>query len=252
MAQIIAIANHKGGVGKTTTTACLGVALSLLEGKRVLIVDLDAQANLTSFFVNTDIECCIYDALTGKAPLPIHKEVKPNLDIVPASLELARAEVDLSARIARERILATLLQPYVEEYDYILLDCPPSLGIITTNALVASSQVFIPLTAEALPLKGLKMLEDIISEVQNTINPALKIGGVIITRYNHRKLNKVIFEAISARYKDIVFKTKIRENIVIAETPIRGGDIFEIAPESNGAFDYRELSREVIARLQNR
>lgn len=246
MAQIIAIANHKGGVGKTTTTACVGVALSRM-GKRVLLVDLDAQANLTSFFINEDIEACIYDALTNKAPLPIHR-VSEFLSVVPASLELARAEIDLSTRIARERILATLLQPHSEEYDFILLDCPPSLGIITTNALVASSELYIPLTAEALPLKGLKMLEDIVSEVQSSINPTLKVGGVIITRYNNRKLNKVVFDAIEAKYSDAVFSTKIRENISIAETPLYGGNIFEYAPDSNGAKDYEALAQEIANR----
>lgn len=246
MGKIIAIANHKGGVGKTTTTACLGVALSRM-GKRVLLVDLDAQANLTGFFIPGDVEACVYDALTGKAPLPVVK-VGECLDIVPASLELARAEIDLATRIARERILATLLEPHREEYDYILLDCPPSLGIITTNALVASTDLYIPLTAEALPLKGLRMLEDIVTEVQHTINPALAVSGVIITRYNNRKLNKVVFEAIEAKYNKAVFATKIRENIAVAETPLYGGNIFEYAPDSNGSQDYEALAKEVINR----
>lgn len=246
MSKIIAIANHKGGVGKTTTTASLGIALSRM-GQRVMLVDLDAQANLTSLFIGDEIESCIYDALTNRKPLPIHK-ITDTLAVVPASLELARAEIDLATRIARERILSRLLEPYRNEFNYILLDCPPSLGIITTNALVASTDLYIPLTAEALPLKGLAMLEDIVCEIQRSINPALKASGVIITRYNNRRLNKVVYDAIVAKYDEAVFTTKIRENISIAETPLYGGNIFEYAPDSNGAKDYEALAREVVNR----
>jgi chromosome partitioning protein len=251
MGKVIAVANHKGGVGKTTSVACLGQALAR-KGQRVLLVDLDAQANLTCFFVKEDqIDSSIYEAMTGTAALPI-LNIKEGLYLCPSSLELARAEVDLSTRIARERILLNLIEPVSKDYDYILLDCPPSLGIITTNALVAASEILIPLTAEALPLKGLKMLEDIVSEIQRSVNSKLKIGGVLITRYNNRKLNKIVLEAISEKYKDKVFKTKIRENILIAEVPIAGGDIFDYAPTSNGATDYKALAEEILDRDNNR
>lgn len=248
MSKTIAIANHKGGVAKTTSVAFIGENLARM-GRKVLLIDLDAQANLTSFFISDEEEYeNIYEALTGRsAALPIRK-IRENLFLVPSSLELARAEVDLSSRIARERILLSLLEPISGDFDYILLDCPPSLGIITTNALVAATDVYIPLTAEALPLKGLKMLEEIVEEIQRSINRDLSISGVIITRYNNRKLNKAVLDAIRAKYGDRVFPTKIRENIAVAEAPLYGGDLYEYAPDSNGAKDYYDLTIDIINR----
>ena len=163
--KIITIANHKGGVGKTTSTASIGDALAIL-GKKVLLIDLDAQQNLTftlTLTQNEEPETSVYDALVKDAPLPI-VNVRKNLDLVPASLELARAEIDMATKIAREGILKSLLEDYRDKYDYILIDCPPSLGIVTTNALVASDRLYIPLTAEALPMKGLAMLDDVVGE----------------------------------------------------------------------------------------
>lgn len=247
-ATVITIANHKGGVGKTTSTASIAGALAL-RGKKVLTIDLDAQQNLSyTLTLNEDPESSIYDALVKDSPLPIVK-IRENLDLVPASLELARAEIDLSTKIAREGILKTLLEDYMDKYDFILIDCPPSLGIITTNALVASSQLFIPLTAEALPLKGLTMLDDVVNEVKKRVNPNLSLGGVFFTRFNNRKLNKEVVEAINNRYGDKVFKTKIRENITLAEMPLTGQTIFEYDNRSNGAKDYAALADEIIERF---
>lgn len=247
-ATVITIANHKGGVGKTTSTASIASALAL-RGKRVLTIDLDAQQNLSfTLTLNEDPESSIYDALVKDAPLPIVR-IRENLDLVPASLELARAEIDLSTKIAREGLLKTLLEDHIDNYDFVIIDCPPSLGIITTNALVASSQLFIPLTAEALPLKGLTMLDDVVNEVKRRVNPNLSLGGVFFTRFNNRKLNKEVVEAINNRYGDKVFKTKIRENITLAEMPLTGQTIFEYDSRSNGAKDYAALADEIIERF---
>lgn len=246
-ARIITIESHKGGVGKTTSTATLGVALAI-RGKRVLLIDLDAQQNLSfTLTQNEDPERSVYDALVKDEPLPI-VSVRENLDLVPASLELARAEIDMATKIAREGILKSLLEEHAGNYDYILIDCPPSLGIVTTNALVASDELFIPLTAEALPLKGLTMLDDVVNEVRKRVNPNLKLGGVFFTRFNNCKLNKEVVAMIENRYADKVFKTKIRENIALAEMPLSGESIFEYDPKSNGAADYKALAEEILAR----
>jgi chromosome partitioning protein len=219
-----------------------------MKGRRVLLIDLDAQQNL-SFMMghNEDPEVSIYDALVKDAQLPIVK-IKENLDLVPASVELARAEIDLATKIAREGILKSLLEDCIGKYDYILLDCPPLLGIVTTNALVASDKLYMPLTAEALPVKGLTMLDDVVSEVKKRINHKLELGGVFFTRFNNRKLNREVVSMIEQRYGNKVFKTKIRENIAIAEMPLTGESIFEYTPKSNGAVDYMALTEEIIAR----
>ncbi|ROT12104.1 ParA family protein [Muribaculaceae bacterium Isolate-105 (HZI)] len=245
--KIITIANHKGGVGKTTSTASIGDALAIL-GKRVLLIDLDAQQNLTfTLTQNEEPETCVYDALVKDAPLPIVK-ARENLDLVPASLELARAEIDMATKIAREGILKSLLEDYRDKYDYILIDCPPSLGIVTTNALVASDRLYIPLTAEALPMKGLAMLDDVVGEVRRRVNPSLELGGIFFTRFNNRNLNKEVVKMIEGRYGDKVFNTKIRENIALAEMPLSGQSIFEYDPKSNGAVDYMELAKEILTK----
>lgn len=250
-AKVITIANHKGGVGKTTSAASIGMALAIL-GKRVLLIDLDAQQNLSfTLTQNEDPETSVYDSLVNDAPLPVVK-VRDNVDLVPASLELARAEIDMATKIAREGILKSLLVEHLEKYDYVLIDCPPSLGIVTTNALVASDELYIPLTAEALPLKGLTMLDDVVREVKKRVNPKLVLGGVFFTRYNNRKLNKEVVNMIDKRYGDKVFKTKIRENISLAEMPLSGQSIFEYDPKSNGAVDYITLAEEIIERNKNR
>lgn len=246
-AKVITVANQKGGVGKTSSTASIGDALAIL-GKRVLLIDLDAQQNLTFMIThNEEPESSIYDTLVNNAPLPINN-VRKNLDIVPASLELARAEIDMASKIAREGILKSALEPHLGNYDYILLDCSPSLGIVVTNALVASDRLYTPLTAEALPMKGLAMLDDVVAEIHSRVNPYLELGGVFFTRFNNRNLNKEVVKMIEAKYGEKVFKTKIRENIAIAEMPLSGQSIYEYSPKSNGAIDYMALAEEIVAR----
>lgn len=251
MAHIIAFANHKGGVGKTTSVANIGAALHQ-KGYKVLLVDLDAQQNLTSCFLPDEeveaLEVSVYDALVGKKPLPVIT-LEDGLCLVPSSIELARAETDLSQKIAREQLLKKLLSPLADKYDFVLLDCPPSLGIITTNALTAAEALYIPLTAEALPLKGLKMLEAVAEEVRENINHTLSLSGVFVTRYNTRKsLNNMVLETIADKYGSVVFHTKIRENVAVAEAPLMQQPICDYDPKSNGALDYEALTDEILSR----
>lgn len=244
MAKVIAIVNHKGGVGKTTTTANLGAALAR-SGARVLCIDIDSQQNLTSSLMNEEeVSMSITDSLGNGAALPII-EVSERLHLCPSDLDLAGVEIDL---INRERkVLKTLLSPIMPQYDYILIDCPPSLGALTVNALVAADEIYLPLTGEALPLRGIVSLENIVLKAQR-INPALSISGVIIQRFNNRRINNAVLDAIRAKYGDRLFNTKVRECIALAEAPAAHCSIFDYDPDSNGAKDYTALAREVIER----
>lgn len=246
MTKVIAVANHKGGVGKTTSVASIGAILANM-GKRTLLVDLDAQANLTSSFLSKEPEETIYSSLKGSSPLPV-VHLRENLDIVCSSLDMAGIELEISSRMSREHILQELLEPIQEDYEYILLDCPPSLGLVTLNALVAATDLYIPLTAEALPSRGLKMLLDILQTVKKRLNPSITLSGVIITRWKNSNLSKMVEEQLRTSFGDAVFTTKIRENISVAEAPLFAKDIISHAPGSNGAKDYQSLTEEIIRR----
>lgn len=252
--RIITFANHKGGVGKTTTTASVGTILSK-EDKKVLLIDLDAQANLThSIAAKSSIERTIYDALIGEvskedSQLPIY-QINNNLDIVPADLALANTDLQLSAAMARERILERLLKQVSNQYDYILIDCPPSLGILTLNAIVASDTVIIPLVAEVLPFQGLTMIKDFIEMIKENINPNVSIGGILLTRWENSNLSKQIEEGLREQREIKVYNTKIRKNIKVAEAPLECVNIVEYAPKSNGAIDYMSYTKELIETLK--
>lgn len=246
MNRIIAVANHKGGVGKTTSVASIGAALAY-KGRKVLLVDLDAQANLTGSFFQKEQERTIYDSLKNGEPLPV-ENIRKNLDIVCSSLDMAGVELELSSRMSREFILKDLLEPIQERYEYILLDCPPSLGIITLNAMVASTELYIPLTAETLPTKGLHKIMDILHMAQKRLNPSISHEGIIITRWENSNLSRTIEEKLRGTFGYVVFKTKIRKNISLAEAPLFGTDILTYAPGSNGAKDYESLTEEILQR----
>lgn len=243
--KIIAFGNHKGGVSKTTTTANVGSILAS-KGYEVLVIDLDAQANLTVSLLKDEPEQSIYYPLTGKSDnLPI-VPVSEHLSIVPASLQLAMAELEMSAAISRERILASLLEPIKSNYDFILIDCPPSLGVLTLNAFTAANEIIIPLIAEVLPFKGLKMISDFISKVQKSLNPAAHITGILLARWEITNLSKEIETRLRKQLGDLVFKTKIRKNITIAEAPLKSLNIVEFAPKCNGALDYQAFTDEIL------
>lgn len=244
--RIITLANYKGGVGKSTSTASIGACLAS-KGFKVLLIDLDGQSNLTLYYIlqADNLETSIFDTLVHGDPLTIIN-VKPNLDIVPSSLEMATAEIAMTNLLAREQRLMRALNDVKDRYDYILIDCPPSLGIVTTNAFLAADQILVPMTPELLPLKGMRMLDSFVNSLR-TIKPSVQLNGVFITRYNHRKLNKVVADALKQHYADITFKSVIRENISLAESAGSGMSIFEYEPNSNGAKDYLELTEEILS-----
>lgn len=248
--KIITFANHKGGVSKTTSTASIGACMARM-GKKVLLIDLDGQANLTLYFIpnEDEVQASIFDSLVDGAPPPplSVKHIRENLDLVPSSLEMASAEIALTNLLAREQLLSRLLEPVKQNYDYILIDCPPSLGIVTTNAFLAADEIIVPMTPELLPLKGMRMLDSFVSTLQR-VKPNLRLGGVFIARFNHRKLNKVVEQAVKSRYETITMQTRIRENIALAESAGSGQSIFEYDPQSNGAKDYQALTEEIISR----
>lgn len=247
MGKVIAIANHKGGVGKTTSVASIGAVLSR-KGYRTLLVDLDAQANLTGSLSDTDEQQrTIYEALREREQLPV-VEVSEGLSIVPSSLDLAGIELELSSSMSREFALKDVLEPVAGEYDYILLDCPPSLGLLTVNAFVASDEIIIPLTAEALPFQGLTMIGKIIGMVQKRLNTSLRLSGILFTRWEGRKLNKLVEEAVRGKYGDIVYNSRVRTNIALAEAPLSKLDILSYNEKSNGAQDYIEVADELLRR----
>lgn len=245
MRRIIAITNHKGGVGKTTSVSSLGVCLSQM-GKRVLLIDLDPQGNLTDILLpGGSPERTLYDSLREGRDLPVIP-IRERLDLCPSSIDLVSADLELADLPEREYRLRDLVSGL--EYDFILLDCPPGLGLLTINALSASTEVFIPLTPEALPAKGLGTLLDVIERTKRGLNPDLRLGGILITRYNRRKINRLVEESLRESFGDLVFKTKIRDNVDISESPLQGKDIFTYSPDSIGAKDYRDLSLEILSK----
>jgi len=247
MGKIIAISNHKGGVGKTTTSVNLGAGLAK-SGKKILMVDLDPQANLSQCYGITKPETTIYEALKGDEDF---KAIKVNKDLYLAasSLDLAGAEMELNSEAGREYLLKEVLDPVKDDYDYIIVDCPPSLGLLTLNAFTCADEVIIPIQAHFLAIKGLTKIIEVINKIKRRINKSLQISGVIITLYDKRKvLHRDIEETIKTYFQDKVFNTKIRQNIALAEAPTMGVDIFRYNLSSPGSDDYWDLTQEFIER----
>lgn len=249
MGIIISLLNHKGGVGKTTSAINIGAGMVEL-GRRVLLVDLDPQANLTLSLGVPRQPNTIYEAVRGESPL-VPYTVREGLDIVISSLDLSGAEMELINEAGREFILRELFDPVKEDYDYIIIDCPPSLGLLTLNALTSSNLVYIPLQTEFLAMQGLAKIQQVINKVKLRLNKGLEVGGVIATMYDHRKvLNRDVVETIKKYFGEAVFDTMIRDNVALAEAPAQRQDIFTYSPKSPGAEDYLSLCREIIARTE--
>lgn len=252
MAQIISVANQKGGVGKTTTTVNLGACLASL-GKKVLIVDMDAQGNATSGvgIRKPDVTRDIYDVLVNELPIDEATLITEheNLSIVPATLQLAGAEIELTSMMARESRLKGSLAEVSSQYDYILIDCPPSLGHLTINSFTASDSILIPVQCEYYALEGLSQLLNTVRLVQKHFNPELEIEGVLLTMYDARtNLGNEVVEEVRKYFREKVYETIIPRNIRLSEAPSHGKPIIDYDPRSRGAEVYQALAKEVVSR----
>ena len=247
--EILSIINHKGGVGKTTTSVNLSAGLALL-GKKVLVIDLDAQANL-SYNLGLDhlTERTIYHALKGSIEqLPIYPiQGKENLWAVPAHLNLGSIEIEIHQKQGYEFLLKNLIKNCATEYDYIIIDCPPAISLLTLNALITSTGVIIPIEADGFALHGILKLGSIIDQIRSSTNPELKILGLLITKYDKRKtLSREVANVLHNNSPYRLLQPGIRTNISLSEASLNRQDIFSYAPRSAGATDYLELCKNII------
>jgi chromosome partitioning protein len=247
LGQVIAFANQKGGVAKTTTTVNLAVAFEEM-GHRVLAVDLDPQGNLTmSQGMNPDsFDRSMFDVLVHA--LPIEEVVhRGEIDVAVSSIDLAGAELALSSMIGRERALQKALAPARSKYDYIFVDTPPSLGLLTVNALAAADSVIVPVQCEYLSLRGLVQLEGTLSTIRENLNPTVEIAGILATMYDSRTLHsREAVEMLRESFGDLLFNTRIRKTIRYAEAPVRGSSVLKYDPTGAAAEAYRDLAKEVL------
>ncbi|MBN9103235.1 MULTISPECIES: AAA family ATPase [unclassified Pseudonocardia] len=252
-ARIIAVANQKGGVGKTTSTINLGAALAEY-GRRVLLVDFDPQGALSiGLGVQAhELDTTIYNLLMERGVEVddvIRQTSVENLDLLPSNIDLSAAEVQLVTEVGREQALGRALKPVLDRYDVILIDCQPSLGLLTINALACSDQVLIPLACEFFSLRGVALLMDTIEKVQDRLNPDLKIVGILATMFDHRTLHtREVRQRVIEAFGDLVFEAVINRTVRFPETTVAGEPITTWAPNSNGAEAYRLAAREVLAR----
>ena len=252
MGRIIALANQKGGVGKTTTTMNLGASLATLE-KNVLIVDADPQANASSG-LGVDIkevEFSLYECIINKVDVrdAIYTTDIDNLDIIPSHIDLVGAEIEMLNMEGREKILRQVLEPIRDEYDYILIDCSPSLGLITVNALTAANSVIIPVQCEYFALEGISKLLNTIKIIKSKLNTSLEIEGFLLTMYDSRlRLANQIYDEVKRHFQELVFKTVIQRNVKLSESPSHGLPVILYDADSTGSKNHLALAKEIIGK----
>jgi chromosome partitioning protein len=253
-AKVIAMCNQKGGVGKTTSTINLGASLAEY-GRRVLLVDLDPQGALSAglgvphYELDHTVHNLLIEPRVSIDQVIINTRV-PGLDLVPSNIDLSAAEIQLVNEVGREQSLARSLYPVLDRYDYVLIDCQPSLGLLTVNGLACSDGVIIPTECEYFSLRGLALLTDTVEKVKDRLNPKLEISGILVTRFDHRTVNaREVMARVVERFGDLVFDTVITRTVRFPETSVAGEPITSWAPKSTGALAYRALAREVIARF---
>lgn len=253
-AAVISMCNQKGGVGKTTSTINLGASLAAY-GRKVLLVDLDPQGALSAglgvphYELANTVHNLLVEPRVPVSDVLIKTKVE-NLDLVPSNIDLSAAEIQLVNEVGREQALARALRPLIDQYDYVLIDCQPSLGLLTVNALACSDAVIIPTECEFFSLRGLALLTDTVDKVRDRLNPKLKIDGILVTRFDSRTVNaREVMARVLERFGDLVFDTVIARTVRFPETSVAGEPITSWAPKSGGAQAYRALAREVIDRF---
>lgn len=251
-AKVISVVNHKGGVGKTTTTLTVGSILAK-RGFRVLCIDLDAQANLTLSLLRDDAEySTLSESILQDKPLPIIN-IFENFDIVPSSLDLTKLELSMMGVLQREYIISDKIKSVLKDYDYIFIDCPPSLGIYTVNALVASDYALVTMTPEILPYKGLGSVIILIKQITERMNPGLKCAGILFTKLERtNNLTSNVQMAVRKVYGGLAFKTTIRKNVSVAEAPSERKALLEYAPNSKAFIDYVNFTDEFLERIDGK
>jgi chromosome partitioning protein len=252
-ARIVAMCNQKGGVGKTTTTINLGAALAEL-GRKVLLVDFDPQGSLSvGLGINPhEIDRSVYNLIMDRDCTiddVVFKSNVPGMDVLPSNIDLSAAEVQLVTEVAREQVLARVLQPAIPDYDFIIIDCQPSLGLLTVNALTAAHGVIVPMECEFFALRGVAMLVETIQKVQERLNPVLEIDGLVATMFDPRTVHgRDVLARLVEAFDEKVFHTAIARTVKFPETNVAGEPITTFATTSGGAYSYRQLAKEVLAR----